>query len=110
MEFAFVVDPLESLKAYKDSSVAMMRCAQARGHTLFAIEQPEIFWDNGTTRARVRALEVGPDDDAWYRVDDSIIRSLQSFSAVLMRKDPPFDMRRHDDQHKLAALLEKLND
>ena len=92
MEFAFVVDPLDSLKAYKDSSVAMMRCAQARGHTLFAIEQPEIFWDNGTTRARVHALEVGPDDDAWYRVDDRIIRSLQSFSAVLMRKDPPFDM------------------
>jgi len=92
MEFAFVLDPLDSLKAYKDSSVAMMRAAQARGHALFAIEPPEIFWDNGTTRARVRPLEVGPDDDAWYRAGDRIIRSLQSFSAVVMRKDPPFDM------------------
>ena len=92
MEFAFVVDPLDSLKAYKDSSVAMMRAAQARGHTLFAIEQPEIFWDNGATRARVQPLEVGPDDDAWYRTGDRITRSLSSFAAVLMRKDPPFDM------------------
>ena len=92
MEFAFVVDPLDSLKAYKDSSVAMMRAAQARGHALFAIEQPQIFWDSGATRARVQSIEVGPDDDAWYRADDRVIRSLASFSAVLMRKDPPFDM------------------
>ncbi len=92
MEFAFVVDPLDSLKAYKDSSVAMMRAAQARGHALFAIEQPEIFWDNGVTRARVLPLEVGADDDAWYRTSDRIIRSLASFAAILMRKDPPFDM------------------
>jgi glutathione synthase len=92
MEFAFIVDPLDSLKAYKDSSVAMMRAAQARGHALFAIEQPEIFWDNGVTRARVQPLEVGADDDAWYRTTDRVIRSLSSFSAVLMRKDPPFDM------------------
>jgi glutathione synthase len=92
MEFAFVVDPLDSLKAYKDSSVEMMRAAQARGHALFAIEQPAIFWDNGVTRAGVRPLEVGTDDDAWYRTSDRIIRSLASFSAVLMRKDPPVDM------------------
>jgi glutathione synthase len=92
MEFAFVVDPLDSLKAYKDSSVAMMRAAQARGHALFAIEQPQIFWDNGATRARVQPLEVGAGDDAWYRTGDRVIRSLASFAAVLMRKDPPFDM------------------
>jgi glutathione synthase len=92
MEFAFVVDPLDSLKAYKDSSVAMMRAAQARGHALFAIEQPDIFWDNGATRAKVQPLEVGASDDAWYRTSDRVIRSLASFSAVLMRKDPPFDM------------------
>jgi glutathione synthase len=44
------------------------------------------------TRARVQPLEVGADDDAWYRTTDRVIRSLSSFSAVLMRKDPPFDM------------------
>ena len=54
MEFAFVVDPLPSLKAYKDSSVAMMRSARTRGHSLFAIEQSAIYWDNGRTSARGR--------------------------------------------------------
>jgi glutathione synthase len=34
MHVLFVIDPLPSLKAYKDSSVAMMRALVARGHTL----------------------------------------------------------------------------
>ncbi|HWU84067.1 MAG TPA: hypothetical protein VN028_01890, partial [Rhodocyclaceae bacterium] len=31
VKFAFIVDPLDKLKAYKDSSVAMMREAAQRG-------------------------------------------------------------------------------
>ena len=39
MKFAFILDPLEGLKAYKDSSVAMMRCAAKRGHEVWAIQR-----------------------------------------------------------------------
>ena len=39
MRIAFVIDPLPSLKAYKDSSIAMMRAAQARGHAVWTIQQ-----------------------------------------------------------------------
>ena len=58
MEFAFIVDPLDSLKAYKDSSVAMMRALQARGHTLFALEPTELFWDDGGDAGARAPLEV----------------------------------------------------
>ena len=92
VEIAFVVDPLDSLKAYKDSSIAMMRAAQARGHTLFAFEQADIYWTQGETHAHARPLMVGPDNDAWFRAGDPTLRRLSSFAAVLMRKDPPFDM------------------
>jgi len=92
MEFALVIDPLDSLKAYKDSSVAMMRAVQTRGHALFAFEQPDIFWEDGATRARVRPLSVSADNHDWYRAGEAAVRPLASFSAVLMRKDPPFDM------------------
>ena len=44
MRFAFIVDPLDSLKAYKDSSIAMMRAAQLAGHAVWAIQQPAIHW------------------------------------------------------------------
>ena len=70
----------------------MMRAAQARGHSLSAIDQAAIFWDNGVTQARVQPLRVGADNHAWYSVGEAQTRTLASFSAVLMRKDPPFDM------------------
>src|ERR1700748_1777154 len=92
MEFAFVVDPLPTLKAYKDSSIAMMRAAQAHGHSLFAIDQSAIYWDDGQTFARGRRIEVTLDDHAWYAAAEAQVRTLASFSAVLMRKDPPFDL------------------
>ena len=43
MDFAFVLDPLPLLKAYKDTSIAMMRAVAARGHRVYAIEQPAIY-------------------------------------------------------------------
>ena len=92
MEFAFVLDPLHSLKAYKDTSVAMMRALQARGHALFSLGQADIFWEGGATLAHVRPVTVGDDDHEWYRAGDVRGRPLASFAAVLMRKDPPFDM------------------
>jgi glutathione synthase len=92
MDFAFVLDPLPLLKAYKDSSVAMMRALAARGHRVFALEQHDIYWEDGATRARVRALELSDDDHHWYTAGETDDRALASFAAVLMRKDPPFDM------------------
>ena len=92
MEFAFIIDPLAALKAYKDTSVSMMRALQSRGATLFALEPADLFWTAGSTQARVRPLAVNDDDHEWYRAGDPLIRSLASFDAVIMRKDPPFDM------------------
>jgi len=92
MDFAFVVDPLPSLKAYKDSSVAMMRALAQRGHRIFALGQGDIVWDRGTVRGRARPLEVRDDDHDWYREGEAVSRRLADFAAVTMRKDPPFDM------------------
>jgi len=92
MEFAFILDPLTSLKAYKDTSVAMMRALQRRGHTLFALEQRDVFWNGKDTLATVRRLTVAADDHHWFETGAALVRPLESFTAVLMRKDPPFDM------------------
>jgi glutathione synthase len=92
MDFAFVLDPLPLLKAYKDSSVAMMRALAARGEQVFALEQSDIYWRDGATHARVRPLAISGGDDAWYAAGEPQDRPLASFAAVMMRKDPPFDM------------------
>jgi glutathione synthase len=92
MDFAFILDPLPSLKAYKDSSVAMMRALVARGHRVFALEPAQLFWDARGTRARVMPLTLAADDHHWYEAGAPEDRALTDFAATLMRKDPPFDM------------------
>jgi glutathione synthase len=92
VDYAFVLDPLPDLKAYKDSSVAMMRALAARGHGIFALEQSDIFWDARGTRADVVPLELRPDDQDSYAAGEPEERALKDFAAVLMRKDPPFDI------------------
>ena len=64
MKLAFVLDPLARLKAYKDSSIAMMREAARRGHEVHALEARAMFVGEGSVRARVQRLEISADDDA----------------------------------------------
>ena len=88
----FIVDPLESLKAYKDSSVAMMRAAQSRGHTIWAAEHTTLHWLKSSVAASATRLSLADNDEDWYRPHETETRRLKDFGAVLMRKDPPFDM------------------
>ncbi len=92
MDFAFILDPLPELKAYKDSSVAMMRSLAARGHAIFALQQSDIFWYGNSTTARVVPLALKADDHDWYVEGPAEDRALKDFAGVMMRKDPPFDM------------------
>ncbi|MEO8143135.1 MAG: glutathione synthase [Betaproteobacteria bacterium] len=91
MKFLFILDPLEDLKAYKDTSVAMMRAAQARGHQVWFCEQGDLY---SRDRVHVNAgrLSLTDNDEDWYRAHAREHAPLSSFDAALMRKDPPFDM------------------
>ena len=95
MRIAIVLDPLDTLKTYKDSTYAMMVAAAARGHEIHVCQQGEIALDAGGVVARIRRLHLtdttGQSHD-WYRLDPDVVVPLSSFDAVLMRKDPPFDM------------------
>ncbi|HEX5126394.1 MAG TPA: glutathione synthase, partial [Rhodocyclaceae bacterium] len=91
MKFAFIVDPLEKLKAYKDSSVAMMRAATNRGHEVFAIQRESLTVRDGVVTASAAALAIGMDDDNWARPEIPQRQPLTAFDTVLMRQDPPFD-------------------
>ena len=90
MKIAFIVDPLAGLKAYKDSSVFMMREAAKRGHEVYAFESATLAMRD-VVSARVSKLTVAADNANWYRVDAETEMPLTAFAAVLMRKDPPFD-------------------
>ena len=101
MKLAFIVDPLASLKAYKDSSIAMMRAAASRGHAIFTLGADSMYVRAGSVHAQVLEIEVSGDDDAWYAArGEPVAARLAEFDFVLMRKDPPFDQ-----QYYYATLL-----
>ncbi|MDQ7989942.1 MAG: glutathione synthase [Candidatus Dactylopiibacterium sp.] len=91
MKIAFIVDPLDALKPYKDSSVAMMRAARARGHGVFAIHRDSLAVRDGKVSAMAHELALRDDDHAWFERLDSRDTLLTEFGAILMRQDPPFD-------------------
>jgi len=92
MQFLFIIDPLPELKAYKDTTVTMMRAAQARGHAVYVCEQPGIAWRAGGVTAETTRITLTDSDSDWYRAEGDTRRRLAEFDAVLMRKDPPFDL------------------
>jgi len=58
MNVLFIIDPLPGLKAYKDTSVAMMRALAARGHHLSVALQPDLFIRQGIVTARTTAITL----------------------------------------------------
>jgi glutathione synthase len=99
MRIAFIIDPIAKLKAYKDSSVFMMREAAKRGHEVFAFEIQDLFL-LGTVSASASRISLSDDNDNWYTVTATSTQPLTFFDAVLMRKDPPFDQ-----EYLYATLL-----
>lgn len=101
MRLAFITDPLSSFRIYKDSTFAMMEAAHRRGHELYAWAPDAMALSDGRVVASAARLALtgvahesephGPRAD-WYRVIEVSEQPLSAFDAVIMRKDPPFDM------------------
>jgi glutathione synthase len=91
MKFLFVIDPISTLKSYKDSTVAMMHEAGHRGHELMVVRPEDILLRDGVVQADVKSVQVNVDDDAWYVLGAKTRLCLRDVDAVIMRKDPPFD-------------------
>ncbi|MEM7207974.1 MAG: glutathione synthase [Pseudomonadota bacterium] len=92
LRIGFVTDPIESIKAYKDSSVAMMRAAARRGWSLLYLTPTDIYLEDGVAKANLTPLVVSDNDDEWYQLGESSDNRLDTLDVIMMRKDPPFDM------------------
>ena len=92
MKLLFIADPLHSFKIYKDTTFAMMREAQRRGHTVAVCEPRHMTWQRGSkVTATVHDIRLTGDPAQWYAAKTERSAPLREFDAVIMRKDPPFD-------------------
>ena len=90
---AVVMDPIQTIKPYKDTTLALMLAAQKRGWTLLYLEQRDLWLRDGVAYGRVQAVQVYDDKKHWFEfTGEPQTVKLGSIDAILMRKDPPFDM------------------
>ncbi len=91
MNLAFILDPPEALKPNKDTSLAIMREAERRGHSLCVLEQGDLLLRQGKVIFAARPFSFDQTATG-YALGNRTEFLPQSFDAILMRKDPPFDM------------------
>ena len=92
MNLLFIADPLESFKIKKDSTVAMMRAAQEAGHHLWFCQSRNLLWKDNLVVADCQSLSIKPSSSSWFELSAIESKALNTFSAVQMRTDPPFDI------------------
>jgi glutathione synthase len=92
IKLGVVMDPIESIHFHKDSTLAMLLAAQARGWELYYMQQADLFLRDGQCQAAMSRLEVMDNSGSWFTHVEQETRPLGVLDAVLMRKDPPVDM------------------
>jgi len=88
---AVVMDPIQDIKFAKDSTLAMLLAASARGYQLLYLEQGDLWLRDGVALGRTRPLQVFKDPARWFELGEPKVERLGDIDVVLMRKDPPFD-------------------
>ncbi len=86
-----IMDPIERINPYKDSTLAMLLAAQARGWPIEYAELDDLSLRNGIAWGRTAPLQVFDDMHRWFERGEARAAALGDFDLILMRKDPPFD-------------------
>ncbi len=98
MKCLFILDPIQTLDAGHDTTVALMEATQARNHEIWITAMPTLGVAQGCARALVQPVTLNPVQlvndrwqipQPWFTLGASEMRMLEDFSVVFMRKDPP---------------------
>jgi len=92
ISLGIVMDPINTITTYKDSSFAMLLEAQARNWDIWYMEQRDLYLQENRSYARMRQLQVTDSTSSWHNFSTERHQPLSELDAILMRKDPPFDM------------------
>jgi len=88
----FIADPLSSFVIKKDSTLAMMKASQQRGHQVWHCQIDQLKSIDSLVQADCKQIEITAHDGAWFKEVKTQVQKLCEFDAIIMRKDPPFDL------------------
>lgn len=91
MTFVFLMDPLETVKYHKDTTLALMLGAQERGHDVYFLPMGGLTLRQ--EKAIFHATRVVPqrNPDKPFVIKQLVNLTAEKVDAVFVRTDPPFD-------------------
>lgn len=92
LQLGIIMDPIESIKVYKDSSFAMLLAAQKKGWHIHYMQPRDLYLNNSRVYGSRQSLRVFDDKQHWYELTHPGDIELGKLDIILMRKDPPFDL------------------
>jgi glutathione synthase len=90
-----IMDPIAGINPKKDTTLALLLAAIARGWELNYMEMRDLVLIDGRACARSRRVTVQDSADHWFDFEGPAAdepEPLARLDCVMMRKDPPFDM------------------
>lgn len=91
-KIAVIMDPIHTIKTYKDTTFAMLLEAQRRQWKIYYLEQHDLFMRDGVVWGNMKLLMVRENPHNWFDFEDEITQELHKVDMVFLRKDPPFNM------------------
>ena len=88
-----IMDPIESIKIIKDTTFAMLLEAERRGWEIYYMTQTDLFVNNNEPMGSVSLINVDDDPENYFNIITKKTIKLRDLDIVLMRKDPPFNMK-----------------
>lgn len=102
MKLGVVMDPIQTIKPWKDTSFALMLAAQSRGWTLYYIEPDWLYAEEGRAKSDMCTVSVRDTREDWFTLGPKIRSDLADLDIILHRQDPPVTL----NYHYVTALLE----
>lgn len=102
---SFIIDPLENFNPEGETTLFMMKEAQSRGYGIFCAQLPNLYCEGNEVWAQGQEIEIlGIGKKPFYKEKQSLKLNLAETAAVLLRKDPPFDLSYLHHLYLLAQL------
>jgi len=106
LKIGVAMDPIEKIDIDKDTTFVLMLEAQRRGHEICYMELDDLSIRDAIPEGHFRRVSVAR-DTPHYRFGASAAKPLSWFDVILMRKDPPFDMKFFFATHLLSLVDER---
>jgi glutathione synthase len=92
MRIAVQMDPIESMVVERDTSLALMLEAQARGFEVWWFKPEDLFFEQSSIGMVADRVSVFADQLRHYETAETVVCDASEFDVILIRQDPPFDM------------------